>query len=57
MASQGSQPDEENIDSFNFYSGNVEQKSEDEYSYNDYYDFNFYTGQESAYDEDLASGK
>ena len=35
----------------------MEKKSEDEYSYNDYYDFNFYTGQESAYDEDLASGK
>ena len=49
---------EENIDNFNFYSGNgVEQKSRDELDYEDYYDFNFYTGQESTYDDDLATGK
>ena len=58
----GSQPDENNVDSFNFYEGgdNVERKSEGDYNYLDYYDFNFYTGQDSTYDEDLAdkaSGK
>lgn len=47
------QPDEYNIDNFNWYTGGVEER-ESEDDYNDLYDFNFYTGEESTYDEDLA---